>query len=557
MVRVTPPPPGVAVSRPSALAPIAERAIDSLLDRDPVEATYLGDHRRDALLPDPSPEGAADRAASVRAQLAEIDALEPAILDMDDSVDASVLRTALAAELLDLDDICEADWNPMLHNPGAGMHSLISRDFAPLPERVAALEQRLRAVPRYLAAARRRLGEMSRIHLDTALDQLAGTMSMIDSELPSDEPALRAAAESAHAALAEHRDWLAAQAEGATRDPRLGESLFRAKLTLTLDTATEPAELLARAEAELARIGERITEEAGRLAGVTQPTADTVREVLDELARDVPTNETILALCRDALATTTDFVRGRELVTVYDDPIAIVEMPEIDRGVAAAYCRESGPLEQAMLPTEFSVSPTPADWTPEQVASFYREYNAHMLHDLTVHEAMPGHALQLMHANRQRATTRVRSVWSSGSFIEGWAVYSEELMADRGYLSDVSERAAAAVRMQQLKMQLRTTINTILDIRFHCDDLDETSAAELMTKRGFQEEGEVLGKWRRVQLTSTQLCTYYVGFIEVRDIAADLRAAHPGWTDRQVHDAMLAHGSLPARHLTTLLGLVG
>jgi hypothetical protein len=132
-------------------------------------------------------------------------------------------------------------------------------------------------------------------------------------------------------------------------------------------------------------------------------------------------------------------------------------------------------------------------------------------------------------------------------------VYTEELMADRGYRSDVSPRAAAAVRMQQLKMQLRTTLNTILDIRFHCADLDERAAFELMGRRGFQEEGEMLGKWRRVQLTSTQLCTYYVGYCELRDIAAELRSTRPKWRDRQVHDAMLAHGSPPARHLRTLL----
>ena len=77
-------------------------------------------------------------------------------------------------------------------------------------------------------------------------------------------------------------------------------------------------------------------------------------------------------------------------------------MPEIDRGVAVAYCRQSGPLEATPLPTEFAVSPTPADWSRAQVDSFYREYNDHMLHNLTVHEAMPGHALQLMHANRHR-----------------------------------------------------------------------------------------------------------------------------------------------------------
>lgn len=146
-------------------------------------------------------------------------------------------------------------------------------------------------------------------------------------------------------------------------------------------------------------------------------------------------------------------------------------------------------------------------------------------------------------------------MWGSGSFIEGWAVYAEELMADRGYLSDVSATAAAAVRMQQLKMQLRTTINAILDIRFHCGDLDENAAVALMTEQGFQEQGEAIGKWRRVQLSSTQLCTYYVGYTEVCAVASDLAAAHPDWSEREVHDTMLAHGSPAARHLRTLLGL--
>jgi uncharacterized protein (DUF885 family) len=117
----------------------------------------------------------------------------------------------------------------------------------------------------------------------------------------------------------------------------------------------------------------------------------------------------------------------------------------------------------------------------------------------------------------------------------------------------VSERAASALRMQQLKMQLRTTLNTILDIRFHCRDLDEAGAMRLMLERGFQEDGESAEKWQRVQLTSTQLCTYYVGYCEVRDLAQDLRAARPERSERDLHDAILGHGSPPVRHLRTLL----
>ena len=121
----------------------------------------------------------------------------------------------------------------------------------------------------------------------------------------------------------------------------------------------------------------------------------------------------------------------------------------------------------------------------------------------------------------------------------------------------MSAQAAAAVRIQQLKMRLRMTLNAIMDVRFHCGDLDEAAAMALMRDRGFQEEGEAAGKWRRVQLSSTQLCTYYVGYTEVRGVVADLRAARPAWSERQLHDTVLAHGSPPARHLRTLLGLPG
>lgn len=535
-------------------------ALAGALDRDPVQATYLGDHLRDALLPDPSKAAARERAAQLRAQLAALDALE---LDArDDIVDAAVLQTVLAAELFDLDDLREAEWNPMLHNPGNGLHALLSREFAPLPQRLLALTGRLAAAPGYLAAARERLTAMCGVHLETALDQLAGTVHLIDVEVPAavrragvDIPGLAAASAAARAALEEHQAWLAAQQDAATRSPRLGPELFRAKLALALDTAIDPESLLESAEAELERTSADIAAEAGRFAGVAQPDAATVRAVLDEIAADTPDDATILLRCTDALAETTAFVRDHDLVTIYDDPVDIVEMPEIDRGVAVAYCQESGPLEPVPVPTRFAVSPTPADWTADRVASFYREYNDHMLHNLTVHEAMPGHALQLMHANRHRGSTPVRAVWMSGSFVEGWAVYTEELMAAYGYRSAVSARAAAAVRMQQLKMRLRTVLNAILDIRFHCSDLDEREAMRLMRERGFQEDGESAGKWRRVQLTATQLCTYYVGYVEVLAVAQDLRAAHPTWAARTVHDAMLAHGSPPARHLRTLLGL--
>ena len=115
-------------------------------------------------------------------------------------------------------------------------------------------------------------------------------------------------------------------------------------------------------------------------------------------------------------------------------------MPEMHRGVAVAYCDAPGPLEEASVPTYVAVSPTPATWDDEQVASFYREYNATLLHDLTIHESMPGHVLQLAHAARAQTPTRVRRFGFSGVFVEGWAVYAEELLLDRVLVACVGLR---------------------------------------------------------------------------------------------------------------------
>jgi len=127
-------------------------------------------------------------------------------------------------------------------------------------------------------------------------------------------------------------------------------------------------------------------------------------------------------------------------------------------------------------------------------------------------------------------------------------VYAERLMADHGYPGEGDPRA---VRMQQLKMQLRTTINAILDARVHAHGMTEAEAMALMTGRGFQEEGEAAGKWRRALLTSAQLSTYYVGYTEVSDLAAELAAS--GLAERAVHDRMLGHGSPPVRLLRTVI----
>jgi uncharacterized protein (DUF885 family) len=547
------------MSTDAEFARLAREYLDDRAERHPDAATGLGDHRFDARLPDSSAQAMAAERRALDGWAARLAALDRGALSAEHQVDAAMMADSVARRVFEIDELREHTWNPLLANPGKAIYQLLARDFAPLPDRLASVAGRLAEVPAALAEARRQLGPMPRVHLETAIGQIDGTIALVSNQLDAtlrDAPPCAAqlaqVRPAALDALAGHRAWLSARladGDGGFADPRIGPERFARKLSLTLSAAADADAILARAEADLDRVSEQIAELAAQIAGATGP--GVVRQVLGQLAADVPDDTTILEFCRDALAAQTAFVTDRRLITVYDDPVELIPMPEIDRGVAVAYCDSPGPLEPTPQPTFIAVSPTPADWPAERVASFYREYNRHMVHDLMVHEAMPGHYLQLQHSRRFTGSdTAIRAALRSGSFTEGWAVYAERVMAEQEYPGEGDPRA---VRVQQLKMQLRMTINAILDARIHAHGMTEAEAMALMTGRGFQEEGEAAGKWRRAQLTSAQLSTYYVGYCEISDLAGDLRAAGPGLTDLQVHDRMLAHGSPPVRLLRTLI----
>jgi uncharacterized protein (DUF885 family) len=543
---------------------LAKDYLDDRAERHPSTATDLGDHRFDARLGDPSEQARADERRAMDRWAARLEAIDDSSLSAEHRVDAAMMANGVARRVFEIDELREHTWNPLQANPGKAVYQLLARDFAPLPERLAAVAGRLAEVPAVLAEARRQLGalgSMPRVHLETALGQFAGTIALAGGEVdkalkaaPQCEPQLARVRPAALDALAEHRAWLSARLDeaalsGEFADPRIGPERFARKLSLTLNAAADADAILARAHADLDRVSEEIAELAAQIAGSAQP--GQVRQVLDRLAQDVPDDTNILEFCRDALTEQTAFVTDHQLLSVYDDPVELIVMPEIDRGVAVAYCDSPGPLESTPQPTFIAVSPTPADWTPERVASFYREYNRHMVHNLMVHEAMPGHYLQLQHSRRfSGSDTAIRAALRSGSFTEGWAVYTEELMASHGYPGEGDPRA---VRMQQLKMQLRTTINAILDARVHAHGMTEAEAMALMSGRGYQEEGEAAGKWRRALITSAQLSTYYVGYSEISDLARELKAADPGQPEQEIHDRMLAHGSPPVRLLRTLV----
>jgi hypothetical protein len=528
---------------PSEFVGLAERIVDSILRSSPEIAQGAGDHRIDSELVDFSP-GAVGQTVTMLGDASDALAqIDPDELDAAEQVDFEILNAYVDRRRFELTEVREHEWNPLSHNPGPLLFALIARDTAPLDERLAHLGKRLAAVPDAMSTARATLRDCPHIHLETAVGQFAGAAALVRNEIPGG--GLAKEAEAAGAALDEMSAWARARAAdgGAGRDPRLGRRLWEARLWHTLDTEMSASNVLAAAQKFVAEVSDQLRETAAAYAG-GMPNDETVRRAFAQLGQDRPDNWTIVGLARDCLTETTAFVREHDLVSLVDDRCDVIELPEFARGVAVAYCDAPGGLETADVPTFYGISPPPADWLPARVESFYREYNNDSVRNLTVHEAMPGHFLQLAHSRRYRGSTRTRALCSSGPFAEGWATYAEEMMADAGY-------GGLPVRLQQLKMALRMSINALLDQHVHCDGMTEAEAMALMVDRGFQEEGEAAGKWRRAQLSSTQLSTYFVGYAELKTIVS---ARPPEVTARDWHDRMLSYGTLPPRHLRTLMG---
>jgi uncharacterized protein (DUF885 family) len=554
-----------ATSEDARFQAFGDRVVDEYLKLSPVNATQLGDHRYDALMPDVSVAGRAAVRAFAERTLAELARFDSQHLSRENQVDAILLKDQLDYLIFSDARLQDWAWDPLTYSPGSALFSLISREFAPLPERLRSATGRLEALPTYLAQVRGALvpARVPLIHAQTAAKQNPGIDSLVDEILAkkdalpaADQARLERAAAAAKAAVAQHQEWLdktlVPKAKG---NERIGAALYDEKLRLALNSPLSRQEIRTRAERELQSLRAKMYEvasgmikgDAGAPPAPANPTPDQQQAVIEaglaKVYADVPPRDQVLPFAKGTLEEAIAFARAKDVVGFPTSNFGVIEMPEYARGVAVAYADMPGALEKDQR-GYYDVMPIPSDWSDEQTASFLREYNKWAIHELTIHEAVPGHLLQLAHSNQYKS--KLRGVLQSGPMIEGWACYSQDVMADSGYLNRDPRYLLA-----HYKFQMRMPVNAIIDQDFHTGKLTREQAIELMTRQAFQQEREAAGKWVRLQLSSAQLPTYFVGYQEWKDFRAAAEK-RPGFNLRRFHDAALSHGSPPVRFVRQL-----
>ncbi|OLC27098.1 MAG: DUF885 domain-containing protein [Verrucomicrobia bacterium] len=539
--------------------------IEQYLQANPEDATELGDHRFDGQLTDYSAEARAKELATQKEFREKLNALDGSRLTGANNVDFRILKENIDYKIFQAEELKEAEWNPLVYMQSLAnsLYLLVARDFAPPEKRIPSLRQRMEAIPLVIAQAKANLQHPPRVHTETAIEQTQGAINLVREGLallldraPQMKTELAPLQERTAAALEDYKKWLhndlLPRSDG---NFRLGAEKFRKKLRFALASDLSMEEIMKRAQADLQKTQTAIYETALPLYKRYFPNVDdktltdkhkVTAAVLDKLAEQHPDDATVVGYAQKVVGEATDFVKSHNLVTIPDTPLDVIAMPEFKRGVAIAYCESPGPLERNGR-TFFAVAPTPKDWSKERKESFFREYNNYEIRDLTVHEAMPGHYLQLAHANEFRAPTLVRAIFRSGTFIEGWAVYCEQMMAEQGY-------GGSEVKMQQLKMRLRAIANAILDQSIHAGNMTEKEAMDLMMKETFQQEGEAVAKWKRARLTSAQLSTYFVGATEHLDLrAAEEKKLGNDFDLKKYNDQVISYGSPPVKYVRALL----
>jgi uncharacterized protein (DUF885 family) len=542
--------------------------LDNLFRDEPLTATRLGDHRSDDRLDDLSAEARAANFERDRRTLAELPKkVDFNKLTRNGQIDFEILRHHLERAVWLAETFHPFEDDPRVYGDylTESIYLILTQSSLPKETNLKNALVRMEHVPGVVATARKTIKLAARVKVETAIRQTKGALGFYTDEIykltgePKGEGKLAERAGPVIAAIEDHLKFLEDEVLArSTDDWRIGTERFARKLELELDAGLSADEVLKEAESEAVRVEHEMAVIARQLWWATFPDEpippdDTegrrllTRRVLEAVSLDHGISETLVIDAKKTIRDLKAFIIENKILRLPDpDQCRIIEMPEFMRGNSVAYLNPAPPLDPRGS-SEYAISPPPSDWTPTRAESFLREYNRAMLKILTIHEAYPGHYVQLEYSNR--TPSMIRKVLSSGTFAEGWAVYTERMMLDQGF-----GRGDLALRLNQLKFYLRAVVNAILDQRMHCNGMTDDEAKALLMDRAFQTEGEAVGKIIRAKQTSCQLSTYFVGRTAFHRLRQQFQRERADKFDlMRFHEAVLAHGTIPVKYLPELV----
>ncbi len=549
---------------------LAHDFIEALWRLDPDAAVAAGRYEFAARLNVPDDKSRAAQLRFVRQWLQRFEAVQPERLSAASRTDLGQLLNKLRSDQFALTELREFEWNPANVNVASLLDLVLNTDYAPLPQRLRALSGRLAQVPAYYRAGAASLRQPTLEHTQLAIDQAPGVLSVLDdiqkaldtdaaqALSKADRTQLQQRLTAARAAVQGWRDQLTQRlatlkADGSARSFRLGQALYDKKFGYDIQSAHSAEQMYRKALAAREELLTRMDGLADQLWAQTQGDAPKpadrfakIGAVINTLSAKHVKREDFVSEIRAQIPQLERWIVDHDLLTMDPGkPLMVRETPVYQRGVAGAGIEAPGPYRPQDR-TYYNVTPLD-DLTEAQAESTLREYNHWILQILNIHEAVPGHYTQLVHANK--SPSLVKALFGNGAMVEGWAVYGERMMLESGYGNQAPE-----MWLMYSKWNLRSVTNTILDYSVHVLGMSQEKALDLLMRQAFQTEREAREKWRRVQLTSVQLTSYFSGYADIMELREQRRQAlGDRFKLKDFHEEFLSYGSAPVPVIAELM----
>ncbi|MDQ0106948.1 uncharacterized protein (DUF885 family) [Chitinophaga terrae (ex Kim and Jung 2007)] len=537
--------------------------IADLWKENPDWATNVGYHNYDTVLIVPD---SLSRQADLQFVARHLDSLKAYPLDKltdANKIDHQLISNYLQSVQWSVNTEKSYQWNPSSYNISGTFAFILNENYAPLETRLRSFAARLKNVPAYYAAAKSQVVNPVPELTALAIDQNMGGLSVFQKDfadslkkttIPAAEQAeMIAASKAAVQAVTDYANWLKVLKPENPRSFRLGKALYDAKFNYEIQSSY-PAEQIydsaiarkAFVHGEMAKISRSLWPKYFGNTAMPADSLELIGKMIDTLSANHVKPEEFQSAIEKQLPALISFIKEKDLLYIDPSkPLVVRKEPAYMAGVAGASISAPGPYDKGGN-TYYNVGSLEG-WPKDKAESYLREYNHYILQILDIHEAIPGHYTQLVYSNQ--SPSLIKSILGNGAMVEGWAVYTEQMMLENGYGNNEPE-----MWLMWYKWNLRTVCNTILDYSVHVKNMSKEDAIHLLTKEAFQQAAEAEGKWKRVSVTSVQLTSYFTGYKEIIDLReAYKKQEGEKYRLKAFNEKFLSYGSAPVKYIRELM----
>ena len=525
----------------------------------PANGVALGYHQYDGKVTDLTKESLGKELGRLKDFDQKLGATDTASLSAKVFYDFRILRSAIKNEIFSFEDMGAYDKNPMTYAGAVDVSIYIKRDFAPIEDRLKSIIAIEKNASNVFAAAKANLKDtLAKPYVETAIqiahgttDFLGGDLKVALKDVKNDTlmQAFNAANKSAIDAINGFADWLQKEKLPKANDKyAIGEASYKKMLLYNEGLSLSPEKILAIGLKELKKEQEVFNAAAKTIDPNKKPV-----DVYHDLQKDHPTAENLIPDVKKNVEAIRKFLTDKNIVSMPATVnLKVEETPQYARATSTASNDDPGPFETKATEAYYYVTPVDPKWTAQQKEDWLRQFDYYTTDNVTIHEAYPGHYTQFLHLNASSAT-RIEKIFGSYAYIEGWAHYCEQMMADEGYGHNGDTVRAAKYRLAQAGDALLRLCRLCVSIKTHCQGMKLDDATKFFMNNWYQGEKPSYQEALRGTFDPGYLF-YTVGKLEILKLRDDYEKQEgANFSLKKFHDAMLDHGMPPVYLLREVL----